>query len=202
MQRLTYKARAKIATHPLAQKIFSLMESKKTNISLSLDVTSSDALLSFADLIGPEICVLKTHIDILNDFMPSITKSLKEFANYPEQGLLLLAEMSSKDNLLTKDYAEKTWKIAQSYKDFVIGFIAQANIIHEPEWLYFTPGIQFTKQNDNLKQQYITPEKAIQQGSDILIIGRGILEAKDPLIAAKEYREAGWKAYEKGIFPL
>jgi uridine monophosphate synthetase len=49
---------------------------------------------------------------------------------------------------------------------------------------------------DVLGQQYFTPEQVLIQGSDIIIIGRGIMQAQDPRAAAKEYKNTGWRAYQ------
>jgi len=47
-----------------------------------------------------------------------------------------------------------------------------------------------------LGQQYNTPENVIgKQGSDVIIVGRGIYEADDPVAEAKKYKEAGLTAY-------
>ena len=56
------------------------MEEKQTNLSIAADVQKKDDLLHIADLLGPEICVLKTHIDIIEDFDESLTASLEQIA--------------------------------------------------------------------------------------------------------------------------
>lgn len=53
---------------------------------------------------------------------------------------------------------------------------------------------------DVLGQQYTTPEEVIfNKGSDIIIVGRGILEAPDRLEAAELYKKIGWEAYTKRL---
>src|SRR5208283_2743369 len=68
--------RAEKALNPAARRLFSLMEEKKTNLALANDETDSNKFLELAEKVGPEIAVLKTHIDILNTFSPEITKKL------------------------------------------------------------------------------------------------------------------------------
>ncbi len=77
----TYLQRSKLTSNPTANKLFSLMESKKSNLSAAADLTRADELLAFAETVGPEIVLLKTHIDILEDFTPSVTAALKKIAD-------------------------------------------------------------------------------------------------------------------------
>lgn len=79
---LTYGDRAQLqTTHPLAAQLFRLMEEKKTNLCVSADVTGCEDLLQLADSLGPQMCVLKTHVDILQDFSPAFIQSLKDLAH-------------------------------------------------------------------------------------------------------------------------
>jgi uridine monophosphate synthetase len=77
---LSYQQRAQYTHHPLAQRLFHLMNDKKTNLALSADVTTKDELLTLADQLGSQICILKTHIDIIEDFDSSLPKQLQELA--------------------------------------------------------------------------------------------------------------------------
>jgi len=256
MIRLSYTQRADTCSNRLAKKIFHLLDEKKTNLALSADVTSAEKLLALSDQLGPEICVLKTHIDILHDYTPAVSIELQalakkhqfilfedrkfadightvkqqyqggmyQIANWAhlinahtlpgpgiiaglaeiglpkERGLLLLAEMSSAENLFTPEYTAKTLEMAELFSDFVIGFISQGKISADPRWIYMTPGVQLSAEKDTLGQQYMTPHKAIQEHhTDIIIVGRGILQADNPLVAAKKYREAGWRAYAENL---
>ena len=114
------------------------------------------------------------------------------------RGLLLLAEMTSAGTLAQGDYTEKSIEIARAHKDFVIGFISTKRLCDDPEFIYMSPGVKLLGGGDNLGQQYLTPEKVILENeSDVIIVGRGIYQAEDPLTEAKKYREAGWRAYEK-----
>ncbi|HSW70417.1 MAG TPA: orotidine-5'-phosphate decarboxylase, partial [Gammaproteobacteria bacterium] len=255
-QRLSYEARVPYCKNELAKKLLLLMAEKKTNLAFSADLTSGQELLELANQLGSEICILKTHIDIIRDFSQDFINQLqalakkhhflifedRKFADIghtaklqyqdgiyhiadwadlvnahslpglglitglaevglkKKRGLLLLAQMSSANNFLTPEYTEKTVALAKQFPEFVIGFISQQKLSSEPQWIYLTPGVHLSTEGDNLGQQYLTPERAIlEQGSDIIIVGRGILKASDPLATAKQYRAAGWDAYQARI---
>lgn len=257
MSSLPYAERIPFCKNPTAKKLLQLITDKKTNLALSLDVLRSEELLSLADKLGSEICVLKTHIDIIEDFSPQLISELKKIANqkhflifedrkfadigntvkHQYQGgifriadwadmvnahslpgpgvvkglaevgvprgraLLMLAEMSSENNLMDDIYAKKTLKMAEEFPEFVIGFISQRKLTKDPHWIYMTPGVQFDEKTDDLGQGYITPEMAlVKNNTDIIIVGRGILKAHDPFIAAQKYREAGWNAKVKKTY--
>lgn len=76
IKELTYQDRADLCSHPVAKELFALMESKQTNLCCNPDLTSAEEILRMVDLIGPEICLLKTHVDIIEDFSPTFIEKL------------------------------------------------------------------------------------------------------------------------------
>ena len=80
--RLSYTERAAYCLSTVAKRLLQLMETKKTNLGLSADVTDAQTLLGLADELGPEICLLKTHIDIITDFTPALTDELLKLAHH------------------------------------------------------------------------------------------------------------------------
>ncbi|MCK5504254.1 MAG: orotidine-5'-phosphate decarboxylase [Thermodesulfovibrionia bacterium] len=124
------------------------------------------------------------------------------------RGLILLAQMSSKGNLATDDYTKAAIAMAKEYQQFVMGFIGNGGDTTElkklaqlagDEFIILAPGVKLGGGSDSLKQQYTTPADVIEAGADAIIVGRGIYGADDPLQAAKEYRTAGWQAYQQRI---
>ncbi|XP_027003918.2 uridine 5'-monophosphate synthase isoform X2 [Tachysurus fulvidraco] len=78
---MSYGARAALSTtHPVAKRLFTLMEEKRTNLCVSADVTHMQELLELAETLGPLICVMKTHVDILQDFSIDAINKLKELS--------------------------------------------------------------------------------------------------------------------------
>ncbi|KAM6979290.1 uridine 5'-monophosphate synthase isoform 1-T1 [Tautogolabrus adspersus] len=254
---LSYGDRAKLPdVHPVASKLLNIMEEKKSNLCVSADVTSSEELLQLADSLGPKICMLKTHVDILEDYTvafvqklqalaekhnfiifedrkfadigntvkhqyegglyqisswshivnahavpgPGVVKGLSAVGKPLGRGCLLIAQMSSQGSLATGEYTKAVLKMAEEHTDFVIGFICGSKISKRPEFIHMTPGVKIQAGGDVLGQQYTTPEDVLyNKGSDVIIVGRGILEAPDRLKAAESYRMSGWEAYTKRL---
>ncbi|MFA6458750.1 MAG: orotidine-5'-phosphate decarboxylase [Patescibacteria group bacterium] len=246
--------------NPLIAKVRAIIQEKQSNLCVAADFTQCAKVLELAEKIGDEICMLKTHVDILEDFTSDFPKKLRAMADRQNflifedrkfadigntvslqfgggiyhisewadlinahsivgegiidglkkvnknSALILLAQMTPEGNLFDESYALKTVALAQQNSDFVVGFIGSSD---RPEvlakirksagedFLILTPGIKLQSGGDGLGQTYNTPEKAIQNGADIIIVGRGIYASADPISEAEKYRAAGWNSMRK-----
>ena len=250
---LTYQQRAAIATNSVAKTLFTIMHQKHSNLCVSVDLTSTAAVLDLVGKVGEFVCMLKVHVDIIEDFSmefvsalqalaqkhnflifedrkfadigntvkyqygsgvyrisdwahivnahsvpgDGVVKGLKEVGMAKGRACLMIAQMSSAGNLATGPYTEGTVKIAEENSDFVIGFICTSRVTENPVFIHMTPGVKLQAGVDTLGQQYLTPEEVItNRGSDMIIVGRGIYAAADPVEEAKTYQEAGFNAYK------
>ncbi len=152
---------------------------------------------------------------------PGIITGLASVGAPLGRGLLLLAEMSSKGNLLSSHdgaYTRQAVDMArETRKDgFVIGFIAMQRVdevfpaqdgSERDDFLILTPGVSLAAAGDAMGQQYRSPEQVVLgSGCDVIIVGRGVYgkmkeEGGAQLVQkeAERYRQEGWKAYEKRI---
>ena len=90
--------------------------------------------------------------------------------------------------------------MAEENADFVIGFISQKNVSTNPAFIHIAPGIQFNSSGDGLGQQYITPEMSIlDHRTDVIVVGRGIIKAENPVETAIKYKKAAYDAYLKRL---
>lgn len=242
--------------HPVTQKLHKIVQNKKTNLALSADVSDSKSLLKLVEKTADHIAILKTHIDIVCDFTPQLTRELRQIADEAgflifedrkfadigntvchqvrdgvyhiaqwadiinahllpgvgiidglkegckgrDIGLLLLAQMSSKGNLFSDEYTQKTVVEAQNNKDFVMGFIAQEKLSQDNDLVTMTPGVNFESTGDDLGQNYNTPEYVIShKKSDIIIVGRGIYGADSPALMACSYKEKAWTLLHQSL---
>jgi len=117
-------------------------------------------------------------------------------------GVLLLAQMSSRGNLLSPDYTDTVVKTG-SIHDGVFGFIGNGSkpddlkILREKVGqgkLIWTPGVNIAIGDGEMGQRYGAPDEAIRAGSDCIIVGSGIHKSEDPAKSAKSYAEISWKA--------
>lgn len=136
--------------------------------------------------------------------------ALQELGPPPHaRGLLLIAEMSSEGNLITPAYTSSCVSAARAHSDFVMGFISQHALNSAPKdvFLNFTPGVSLppegedgARKEDGLGQRWRLPREVIVgDGADVIIVGRGVLGARDRRAEAERYRKKGWDAYEERI---
>jgi len=249
-------------TNPLTKKLLNKIKDKKSNLVLSLDVTSQKEFFEILDEVASEIVMLKTHIDILNDFDEDFVPKLREYSQKYDflifedrkfadigntvrhqyrngiyhisdwaefvtvhliagEGILeglfggirgrsafVLARMSSKGNLINETYSRRCFEIARRHPEVISGFIGHGKNAEDIKrfkakfpkgMLLLVPGVKLESGSDAMGQQYITVEDAIFGGADCIIVGRGIINAKDKKEEAKIYRERAWKAYNERI---
>ena len=249
-----YHTRYQQVQHPIVQKLFSIAVHKKSNLILAADVYTQKELLQLIDEVGPHICMLKLHIDCIEDFDnelpkklqhkaqeyqfllcedrkfadigstarmqmiggiyqivswadiiiahaiagPGIIDAVRSLQNSHSCGMLLIAELSCKGNLIDATYTNNVINMMQENKDIVIGVIGQKCSIGD-QFIKATPGVHMELSGDSLGQQYNTPEVAIENGADFIIVGRGIYHAKDRKEASRRYQQAGWETYQKFV---
>ena len=119
-----------------------------------------------------------------------------------EGGVLLLAQMSSRGNLLSPNYTSTVVEAGRVHPG-VFGFIgngSNANSVRElrtmvgDEKMIWTPGVNLATGDGEMGQRYGDPYEAVMAGSDCIIVGSGIHGASDPAVAAAAYAELSWKA--------
>tara|TARA_B100001778_G_C18491455_1_gene585273 strand:- start:316 stop:1059 length:744 start_codon:yes stop_codon:yes gene_type:complete len=119
-----------------------------------------------------------------------------------EGGVLLLAQMSSRGNLLTENYCDSV-VVKGVASEGVLGFIGNGSRPKELVKLrakvgggkmIWTPGVNLVVGDGEMGQRYGDPREAVLAGSDCIIVGSGIHRADNPAAMAKQYAEASWKA--------
>ncbi|KAI0701820.1 orotidine monophosphate decarboxylase [Cytidiella melzeri] len=77
---LPYEARAAKQTNPAAKALLETIARKKSNLCVSVDVTDRNDFLKIIDAVGPYVCLIKTHVDILDHFDMSLIEHLQELS--------------------------------------------------------------------------------------------------------------------------
>ena len=249
------------ANLPIARRYMEAACRKQSLVCLAADRNSMADLFELLHQVGPYVTVLKTHVDLVEDWsadawgefcrtateydllifedrkfadIGKISKSqmsgVYDIRNWSDivtahlisgpdiidglhsswedigrqGGVLLLAQMSSRGNLLTGDYSDSVVRKGVESRG-VLGFIGNGSRPQEltklrskvgPEKMIWTPGVNLAIGDGELGQRYGDPYQAILSGSDCIIVGSGIHGAKSPMEAAKEYAKISWKALQ------
>lgn len=74
--KMTYLSRVKYSKCPMTARLLNIMSSKQTNLCFACDHPDMTYILSFAEEVGPYICIFKMHADITSNFSTYYAKIL------------------------------------------------------------------------------------------------------------------------------
>ncbi|XP_012244122.1 uridine 5'-monophosphate synthase isoform X1 [Bombus impatiens] len=174
---MPFHIRASRCKNAIGSKLFNLMESKQSTICLAADLTKADAVIELADLVGPHIVLLKTHVDILEDFSDNFIKRLKELAK--KHDFLLMEDRKFADigNTVCLQYEKGIYKIAQwadvvtvhaiAGQSIIDGFKNSLKNISEPRGLFILA--EMSSKGALTIGEYVQNAISIAQNSDIVV---------------------------------
>jgi uridine monophosphate synthetase len=175
--------------HYADQYEFLICEDSKMADIGKINVRKYRRLSTWADFITAHVLIGASSLEELECAI--ISKNAK---NAKKAEILLISEMSHVDS--DKYLGDRTIDANALSQEFhcVAGFICQnvCSSAHKNNGLiYCTPGIHFDSsiKGDSTGQTYRTPQEAISQGSDIVIVGKSILENIDKI---QEYQDICW----------
>ncbi|KAJ8730275.1 hypothetical protein PYW07_017313 [Mythimna separata] len=110
---LTYEKRAELAKNGIGKQLFSIMATKKTNLCLSVDLTSTVKILDLLEKVGEHVCLVKTHADIIEDYSSDFVTRLKQLAD--RFNFLILEDRKYADigNTVSLQYLKGLYKVGE-----------------------------------------------------------------------------------------
>ena len=115
--------------NPLTQKLLNKMNEKKSNLVLSLDVITQTEFFQILDSCGDQIAMLKTHVDILDDFDETFVPKLQEYAK--RQNFLIFEDRKFADigNTVRHQFRNGVYKIADWAEYITVHMVAGEMIL-------------------------------------------------------------------------
>ncbi|KAH9442080.1 hypothetical protein MJO28_014924 [Puccinia striiformis f. sp. tritici] len=108
----SYSTRASAHRSPLARRLLELMDEKKTNLCVSVDVTSKASFLRIVEAVGEHVCMIKTHIDIIEDFDQELVEKLVEISDRKKFMIFEDRKFADIGNTVKYQYSSGIYKIA------------------------------------------------------------------------------------------
>jgi uridine monophosphate synthetase len=123
------KQEEKEISNPLTKKLLAKIKEKRSNLVLSLDVTSQKEFFEILDEVGPEIVMLKTHVDILDDYDENFVSKLQEYAR--KYDFLIFEDRKFADigNTVRKQFRSGIYKIADWAEYVTVHMVAGESIL-------------------------------------------------------------------------
>ncbi|MFV0237034.1 MAG: orotidine-5'-phosphate decarboxylase [Flavobacteriales bacterium] len=79
-KRKTYEEKLQHIQHPKAHELVKIALKKKSNLICAADLSSGKEILALAEKIGSQICALKLHVDVYEDFSTDFINHLKKLS--------------------------------------------------------------------------------------------------------------------------
>lgn len=124
-----FAERVKSTTSPMTRKLMDTILRKQSNLVLSLDVEDMASFFKILELAGPEIFMVKTHVDILKDYNGSFVPRLKALAE--KHDFLIFEDRKFADigSTVRKQFRSGVYKIADWAEFVTVHMIAGEAIL-------------------------------------------------------------------------
>lgn len=96
----------------LSKRLKNIRDSKKTNLVFSADISDANKFFEVLEQVGSEICIVKTHVDIIDNFDDSWVAKLLEISK--RHNFLILEDRKFADigSTVKKQYEQGLYRIA------------------------------------------------------------------------------------------
>lgn len=112
MREISYSQRCEFIKNPTAQKLCYIAEEKQSNLVLSLDLTCVQDCLTMLQQVSAQICMVKTHVDILTDFTRDFVHELQDLARREKFVIFEDRKFADIGHTVQLQYAQGIYKIA------------------------------------------------------------------------------------------
>jgi len=205
-------------------KLLNIIKTKQTNIGLSVELSNIDKILSLINNVGSHICLLKIQINIIKNVSIDFTEKLKKLSD--KFNFLILESNAISNDIKFLDFEMEKFGMDKWCDMFLIDINVSREFLSKFNYQYKNLGIILKSNGDgddydNLDQlsdvdylgvmsrkhlndnnglyfSYLTKdiENIFNNGTDVVIIGKEIIESKDQEIEAIKYKNISWNFYK------